>query len=216
VTLSKVLGGREVSLQITHSGRVRMAELRQTLRSAKLRDGFGILWDGRHFDVDLRIALLDASERTPVAVAYLDLNAGLKAANDKMGHDAGDVAIQAYFQDVNSALADRGDAYRLGGDEVGVIIPACPREEVIKIIRRACLLLQREHLQFDGKELPAVSIAAGLVVNTTPAVGAEQLRRAAEMSMYKAKEFTKGQSSRPSSWNVSGEDAVQEAESNAV
>jgi hypothetical protein len=48
-------GGRDVTLQITHSGRVRMAELRE-FRSAKLREQYEILWDGRYFDTDLRIA----------------------------------------------------------------------------------------------------------------------------------------------------------------
>ena len=84
---------------------------------------------------------LEASEQTPVAVAYLDLN-GLKAINDTRGHDAGDVVLKAYFQDASSALADRGDGYCLGGDEVGLILPRCSREEAVKTICHACLLLQ--------------------------------------------------------------------------
>jgi len=105
--------------------------------------------------------------------------------------------------------SDRGDAYRLGGDEVGLIIQDCPREKGITIVRNACLLLQQERLQFHGKELSPVSIAAGLIVTDTPSANAEQLRREADMSMYKAKEFTKTQSPRPSSLNVGGEEAVQ-------
>ena len=57
-TLSQVLGGQSVSLQITHAGRVRMAELNEAFRSARIREPFGILWDGRHFESDLRIRLL--------------------------------------------------------------------------------------------------------------------------------------------------------------
>ena len=206
-TLSKILGGLEVSLYITHSGRVRIAELSQTLRSGKLRDPFGILWDRRHFDVDLRVVQLEASEQTPVAVAYLDLN-GLKAINDTRGHDAGDVVLTAYFQDASSALADRGDGYCLGGDEVGLILPRCSREEAVKTICHACLLLQKEHLQFKGEKLSDVSIAAGLAVSSTPVTTSEQLRKAGEDSMYKAKRFTKSLSPRSSSWNISGEDEV--------
>jgi hypothetical protein len=82
-TLSRVLGDRDVSLEITHAGGVRMAELRHALRSDKLREQHGILWDGRHFDMDLRVALLEASDSTPLAVAYFDLN-GFKAVNDTM------------------------------------------------------------------------------------------------------------------------------------
>jgi diguanylate cyclase (GGDEF)-like protein len=132
-----------------------------------------------------------------------------------MGHDAGNVAIRAYFQNVTAALTDRGDAYRLGGDEVGVIVPACPLNVGIDIIRRACLLLQQEHLQFEGEGLPPVSIAAGIIVSSTPADSAEQLRKLAEASMYKAKKFTKEHALGRSSWNVAGVDEVQVIESNA-
>src|SRR5206468_7581159 len=107
------------------------------------------------------------SEQTPVAVAYLDLN-GLKAINDTRGHDAGDIVLKAYFQDASTALADRGDGYCLGGDEVGLIMPRCSREEAIKTVSHACLLLQEEHLQVDSERLPPVSIAAGLAVSYTP------------------------------------------------
>lgn len=62
--LSRVLGGKGASLRITHAGRVRIAELTQELRSASIREQFGILWDGRHFDQDLRIRLLDASDKS--------------------------------------------------------------------------------------------------------------------------------------------------------
>jgi diguanylate cyclase (GGDEF)-like protein len=137
-----------------------------------------------------------------------------RLSTTRWGHDAGNIAIQAYFHDVTSALTDRGAAYRLGGDEVGLIVPACSREEATKIVGRACLLLQQESLQFDHKELPPLSIAAGLIVSASPATSTEQLRKGAEMSMYRAKKFTREQSPRPSSWSVVGEDTVQVVGSN--
>ena len=143
-TLNKVLGGQTVDLRITHAGRVRMAELAQQFRSARIREQFGILWDGRHFDPDLRIRLLDASVESPVGVAYLDLNAALKTVNDSWGHKAGDAVLQAYFQDVAAGLPDHGDAYRLGGDEVGVILPGAFAAEAAKAIKQMCVLLMSE------------------------------------------------------------------------
>lgn len=213
--LSKVLGGRDVTLYITHSGRVRMAELGQMLRSGRIRDRYDILWDGRHFDTDLRIAQVEASETNPVVIAYLDLN-GMKSVNDILGHDAGNVVVRAYFQDVSSALGDRGDGYRLGGDEVGLIIRGCRLEDAMKTIKQICLLVEGERLSLPaGTKIPPVSVAAGIVVSTTPSSTTEQLRNAAEISMYKAKKFTTQQSPRRSSWNVSGQDAVQLNESDA-
>src|SRR5205807_2245049 len=93
-------------------------------RSGREREPFGILWDARHWEQDLQIAILDVCASSPLAVAYLDMN-GLKLINDTHGHDAGDLALKAYFQVVASTLGDNGQAYRLscGADEVLVVLP---------------------------------------------------------------------------------------------
>ena len=209
-TLSKVLGGKVVALQISHAGRLRMAELAQQFRSARIREQFGILWDGRHFDPDLRIHLLDASVESPVGVAYLDLNAALKTVNDTWGHNAGDVVLQAYFQNVSTALPEQGDAYRLGGDEVGIILSGVSAADAAKVIKQMCVLLMSETLRYTGVEqLPAVSIACGMVMASDAAATAHVLRESAERAMYRAKERTKGMSPRPSSLALENEADIQ-------
>ena len=52
-------------------------------------------------------------------------------------------------------------------------------------------VLQNERLKFDSKELPFLSIAAGINVGTMPSDDARKFRKDAEVSMYKAKAFTK-------------------------
>src|SRR6266478_3392662 len=104
-------------LRLTHSGRVRVSELKQALRAGRIREQYGMLWDGRHLQTDLQIALLDASEMAPLSVGFLDMN-GLKDINDSVGHEAGSLAVRAYFQAVATALSDQGEAYGVGGDEV--------------------------------------------------------------------------------------------------
>jgi hypothetical protein len=95
--LSRHLGEQPVRLELTHKGRVRLSELKQGLRSGREREPFGILWDARHWEQDLQIAILDATDQTPLTVAYCDMN-GLKQINDSHGHDAGDLALKTYFQ----------------------------------------------------------------------------------------------------------------------
>ena len=77
--LSRVLGSHQTALKLTHKGRVRLSELKQALRSGRERDPFGILWDVRHWEQDLQIAIVDAREGSPLALAYLDMN-GLKVS----------------------------------------------------------------------------------------------------------------------------------------
>jgi hypothetical protein len=68
-------------LRLTHPGRVRLSELKQALRAGREREPFGILWDVRHWEQDLQVAILDARGGSPLALAYLDMN-GLKLVND--------------------------------------------------------------------------------------------------------------------------------------
>src|SRR5262249_34087362 len=121
--MSKVLGKHQVDLKLTHKGRVRLSELKQALPGGREREPVGILWDARHWDLDAQIAVLEAREESPLALAYLDMN-GVKQINDKHGHDAGDLALRAYFHAVASVLGDGGQAYRLSGgaDEVLVLL----------------------------------------------------------------------------------------------
>src|SRR5262249_20941464 len=133
--LSQVRSSREVRLQLSHRGRLRLSELKQALRSGREREPFGILWDVRHWELDLQIAILDARETSPLALAYLDMN-GLKQVNENHGHDGGDLALKAYFQAVASVIGDRGQAYRLGSgaDEVLVVLPNHNAQAAVQIL----------------------------------------------------------------------------------
>lgn len=185
-----------------------MAELVQEFRSARIREPFGILWYAPHFEPDLRIRLLNASKESPVILAYIDLN-GLKAVNDSMGHNSGDVVLKAYFGALATSLTDRGDAYRLGGDEVGVILSLSSREEATLVVRQVCLLFMSERLRYRESEITEVSIAAGMVITSDPAATVQVLRENADKEMYRAKKFTKNRSPRPSSLAVEGENEIQ-------
>ena len=208
-TLSQILGGQPALLRITHAGRVRIAELTEAFRSSRIREPFGILWDGRHFDSDLKIRLLDASSSSLLAVIYMDLN-GMKDVNDKYGHYAGDLVIRAYFTAVSTGLDDKADAYRLGGDEVGIVLSSTSRSDAVAMVRKVCLLLMSEHLRYNDLVLPRVSIAAGMVVTPNPSDSVLDLKNKADHEMYKAKEFTNDKPSRPSSLAIASENDVQE------
>jgi diguanylate cyclase (GGDEF)-like protein len=189
ISLSKVLSGREVSLQLAHRGRVRLSELKQALRSGREREPFGILWDQRHWELDLQIAVLDIRKETPLSLAFLDMN-GLKQVNDTLGHPAGNLAIQAFFQAVASVVGNRGEAYRVGGDEVLVILPAHNADGAVGIIRLACTKLIGERLQV-GKPAPLLSIAAGVITCTDANASPKVLYAAADAVQYRAKEESK-------------------------
>lgn len=191
-------GRPPAGLRLTHQGRLRLSELRQRLRSGRQREPFGILWDTRHWEQDVQIAVLDAFEESPLSLAYLDMN-GLKVINDRHGHDAGDLALKAYFQTVVSALGDRGEAYRLGdkADEVLAVLPNCKLDRAVQLMRVACTRLMEERLWPTDPEA-LLSIAAGVTSTTDPMASPRKLRAAADVLQKTAKERSKATTPRPS------------------
>jgi diguanylate cyclase (GGDEF)-like protein len=208
-TLTRLLADQEIELYITHAGRVRLAELKDSLRSARIREQFDIIWDGRYFDTDLRIALLDARSDHPITLAYLDLNAALKTANDTLGHAAGDVALRAYLQDVAVALGTDGEAYRIGGDEVIAVIRGLSIVGAVEILSKACRLLMSEKLNYQASPLPPLSVAIGVVTVTDHTANANERREGAEREMYRAKEHSRGRTPRPSTIAVDSEEQIR-------
>jgi diguanylate cyclase (GGDEF)-like protein len=194
-TLIALHRGEAVSLTLTHRGRVRLSELKQALRSGREREPLGILWDVRHWETDLEIALLDASPSSPVSVAYLDMN-GLKQLNDTKGHAAGDEGLRAYFRSVLSAVGDDGLVYRLAGDEVLAVLPAVDAVNAVRAMERASRRLMSE--RFESLPDLKLSISAGLVCVTEAGAMPVTVRDAADKCQYRAKEESRKHSPRPS------------------
>jgi diguanylate cyclase (GGDEF)-like protein len=191
-------------LRLTHEGRVRLSELKQALRTGREREPFGILWDARHWEQDLQIAVLDAREGASLAVAYLDMN-GLKQLNDTRGHDAGDRALKTYFQAVASVLGERGQAYRVGGDEVLVVLSNSDAQRSAHLLGLACKKLMSERLEEVGAP-QFLSIAAGIICATDSSALPAALRAAADKVQYRAKEESKKASPRPSVIAIEGQE----------
>jgi diguanylate cyclase (GGDEF)-like protein len=130
---------------------------------------------------------------------------GLKQVNDVHGHGAGDLAIKAFFQAVASALGDRGQAYRLGGDEVLVILPRHDADAAVRLLVLASRKLMRERLEPAASEV-LLSISAGVVTSSDPSTSPEQLQAAADKVQYLAKERSKQTTPCPSVIAIKGQE----------
>jgi diguanylate cyclase (GGDEF)-like protein len=180
---------QEVRIQATHAAAVRRAELEQSVQRGRLRDATGILFDGRYASRDLQIALWSASKDAPVTVAYLDMN-GLKQINDTMGHSAGTEAIQSFFEVIASVVAETGDAYRVGGDEVLIVLPKTAVSKGAELLRIILRGVSGRRVG-TGDRVVRLSAVAGVTTVIDPNKPVDEVTRRADSIQYRAKEASK-------------------------
>jgi diguanylate cyclase (GGDEF)-like protein len=135
---------------------------------------------------------ISRAERTGLAVAllYLDLDS-FKHVNDTLGHQEGDRLLQAMAARLLACVRGQDEVARLGGDEFVVIVedvsdarePARVAEKIISALSAPFAL--------GGFEL---RMRASVGISLGPAHGAtaEELLKAADAAMYRAKRTGQG------------------------
>jgi diguanylate cyclase (GGDEF)-like protein len=126
--------------------------------------------------------LLDRPDGGPdVSLGIFDLD-GFKNYNDSFGHPAGDALLTHLGHQLSVAMAGRGTAYRMGGDEFCVVTTAPDAEEVLAAAAAA--------LSEHGERF---SITCSYGAATIPAEAArlEQALQLADRRLYGCKELTR-------------------------
>jgi len=122
VLLEKIWNEEEFIALITHTGRLRLWRTRDELLRDRIRDGLQVLWDQRHWKPDLNLRTLMRDKDAPFSVLRFDMD-HFKPVNDTLGHQAGDDVLARAMRIVLDGTQGAGEAYRVGGDEFGVILP---------------------------------------------------------------------------------------------
>lgn len=120
----------------------------------------------------------------PLALAILDVDF-LKRVNDESGHDAGDAALLAVASALTSVSRTTDVAVRMGGDEFALLFPDTnigQAAEVVERVRRAL----RERTARDPR-LQVLSLSVGIAQADVDDVSTEDLLRAADSALYRAK-----------------------------
>jgi two-component system cell cycle response regulator len=123
-------------------------------------------------------ARLEARKPEPLLLGLFDLN-GFKNYNDGFGHGAGDLLLQRLARSLTSVLPPPAAAYRMGGDEFCVLLPAGDVGQAL--LRAAHAVL---HERGDGFEVSA-SVGSVLLPNETG--DASEALRLADHRMYSNK-----------------------------
>jgi diguanylate cyclase (GGDEF)-like protein len=152
-----------------------------------LTDGLSGLANRRRLMHDLEEALIDAAEHARTLL-FFDLD-GFKAYNDAFGHSAGDALLARLGRELSAAVRDRGEAYRLGGDEFCVLLDgALGRFDLI--VTRAVDALSERGEGFT------VTASYGVVQIPTEAGSSEAALQLADERMYAHKDSRRATSRR--------------------
>lgn len=166
--------------------------LRDTLTERATFDSLTGLHNRYHLDETLRTMLAHAeAKKSVLSCLMIDIDY-FKRLNDAWGHEAGDKAIRETALSLQTALNDRGVAFRYGGEEFLVILPDIDEAQASAIARDIMHTIAAQPLIWDSNDLGAISVSIGLACWPAHA-RADNLIRTADLALYRAKERGRGQ-----------------------
>ena len=108
-------------------------ETLEKLQKLAVTDGLTDLYNSRHFFGQLEIEVDRANRYNhPLSLVLLDID-HLKPYNDTYGHLEGDMVLKKIAMVIRSCLRKMDSAYRYGGDEFTVILPATRGAEAVVV-----------------------------------------------------------------------------------
>ncbi|HSK50480.1 MAG TPA: GGDEF domain-containing protein [Solirubrobacterales bacterium] len=105
-----------------------------------------------------------------------------KRVNDQLGHGAGDAVLQEVAYTMRSVLRSGDSIYRVGGEEILIILPGATREDAGKIAERL-----RQEVRERKPVGVRVTISIGAAVSDPGPVDTDDLVSRADAALYAAK-----------------------------
>jgi diguanylate cyclase (GGDEF)-like protein len=162
--------------------------LRDTLQIQSIRDPLTGLFNRRYLEESLEREVARAKRRdSSLGLIMLDLD-HFKAFNDTHGHRAGDEALAALGELLDSSVREEDVPCRYGGEEFALILPDAALEDVARRADEIREALATVNLRHAGKELGRVTLSAGVAVYPEHGTTHEDIVLAADRALYAAKD----------------------------
>jgi len=175
---------------------VNQRRLYQKLNYGSMHDQLTGLPNRRLSDAHLDLTLLEAAQRQMrVGVAYIDVDR-FKQVNDKYGHKVGDLYLQQIAARLSAKVRSSDVLARIGGDEfllTATELDSIEDGESCKMRLQGCF---DDLFVLDGVRIRG-SASIGLAVYPDHGTTSEELKRHADMEMYRAKQQNRSEEDLP-------------------
>lgn len=135
------------------------------------------------------IVSLARSRGRPLSVVMADAD-HFKSINDNHGHQAGDHAlhvIAAALDDFLTVQRVEALTFRYGGEEFAIVIPGCEHDACAGVAEGLRRAVAETRCEFEGTHVPLTISLGAAVFDPERHAGPEQLLKAADQALYKAK-----------------------------
>lgn len=123
----------------------------------------------------------DDSKGQSHALLLCDLD-HFKRVNDRLGHAAGDAVLQDVAYTMRSVLRAGDSIYRIGGEEILVVLPGASEEDAVGVAERLRQAVRKRRPAGIG-----VTISIGAAVTKPSVVNTDDLVSRADAALYSAK-----------------------------
>jgi diguanylate cyclase (GGDEF)-like protein len=120
-----------------------------------------------------------------VALLFIDLD-GFKLVNDSLGHDVGDLLLQAVAKRLEDSLRESDTVARLGGDEFTCILPNIEKSGHVTLVARKMIRALSGPFDLKGHEIN-ISGSIGITIFPDDTDDFGELIKNADIAMYHAK-----------------------------
>lgn len=169
-------------LSVTAHRRMQVWQLQQ----AAVTDSLTGLGNRRAFEAHLQDELTRATPQGRFALLSIDLD-GLKAVNDREGHERGDALLRMFAKTLRGNLR-LARAYRIGGDEFMVLLPEGAEQDMATVLQGIDAAVERV------RAAGFVQVGASMGVAWFPVDGqdAGALMQVSDSRMYEQKAGKRG------------------------
>jgi diguanylate cyclase (GGDEF)-like protein len=157
------------------------------LRVWRLLDPLQVILDQRYWERDLALMLQMDLGEDGLCAFMMDLD-NFKTVNEQLGHAVGDEAIRMYCKIVQGFLAQMGEVYRRGGDELVAIVPGLRKSDAVTLAEKIRSSIEAEFVKWGNErclaQCPTVSIG---VVDIEPGCVYESVVQLMDEAQSRAK-----------------------------